>query len=86
MMLSHFLKLELRPDVSIEKPPDRVGFQQLQHKPGWNAKILVDLPAMELDFQKRSGFLVADPSQFRRLNLLSQHAILRAERATRDFV
>jgi hypothetical protein len=80
MMLSHFLKLELRSDMSIKKPPDGVGLQQFQHKPGWNAKILVDLSTMKLDFQKRSGFLVADPSQLRRLDLLPQHAILRTER------
>jgi hypothetical protein len=61
--------------VSIEKSPDRIGPQQFQHKPRRNVKIAVDLPAMELDFQQQSRFLVANPPQFRRLDRLSQHAI-----------
>lgn len=32
MMLSHFLKPELRPNMSIEISPDRFGFQQLHYK------------------------------------------------------
>jgi hypothetical protein len=75
MMLSHFLELELRPDSSVEISPDGVSFQQLQHKLGWNTKILVYFSALELSFKKRGRHLIADRPQLRRVDFLSQHAI-----------
>jgi hypothetical protein len=73
-MLSHFLKFEFRPDMSIEKSADRLGLQQLQDKSRWNTKVAVDFAAVELGLQDSSRFLVANPSQFRRLDRLLQHA------------
>jgi hypothetical protein len=60
--------------VSIEISPDRFGFQQLHYKLWGNFEVVVDLSGVKLGFKNCGVHLVADGSQFRGIDVLSQHA------------